>query len=509
MNPFVGEPNIQFNPPLGVQDPGEHGPYYVTGNEDDLIELPSENICRDYNYVLTRFEIAALKCLSEWLNSFESSAVLIGQRVRSRALVVVTDNGWQRGEQTEYTWCIRVCFNSQITMPVMTSGSVELHPYSMKFGHKILWPLPPLLAQKAYDSWCTDPTLMNSTLIKFYKPSPSVFRWQSILGAVQIDAVNKSTVCALHHINATPLCSEDRIFQPVNKLRKFIVPDSQNPRKSRFSSNLVASRLQFTATDNVGWNALCTDMTDLIFEMVAQECINTTGGYNSASFQTWMALRRICKESKRVVDDTTFKFMHEAQQLAVASLKPVLSDGGGQKLYSVERATRLRKHLVPRGLVPLAFFKELFRVSTLPRDQQDELSRSIFPYIRIRLEISIERPLPKALVKHSVIHAHMRQSSRLKAKTTVPESPRLFESVSLVLKCPTTTIVKPKQQKTEDLVDTWVQCSSCDEWRLLPDSESVSNLPNKWHCRMHPLGIYTCDTGSGRSTRRTTRQRLQ
>lgn len=32
--------------------------------------------------------------------------------------------------------------------------------------------------------------------------------------------------------------------------------------------------------------------------------------------------------------------------------------------------------------------------------------------------------------------------------------------------------------------DTWVQCDTCDKWRMLPD-ENAENLPEKWYCHMN------------------------
>ena len=29
-------------------------------------------------------------------------------------------------------------------------------------------------------------------------------------------------------------------------------------------------------------------------------------------------------------------------------------------------------------------------------------------------------------------------------------------------------------------VDNWIQCNSCESWRLLPDCISLSSLPEKW-----------------------------
>lgn len=532
MNPFVANANPQFNPPGGAQDPGEHGPYYILDAKDALVTLPIQNVCRDYNYVLAKFQVDELKRFSDagWLNSFEASAVLADKRIRSRALVVVTDNGWQLGEETKYTWCIRVCLECEIEQANEDGGGSnrEDSAYPKQFGNKILWPLPPKLSQKAFDAWKNDQTLMNSTLIKFYSPSPEPFHWTSIPGASPCKSIGKSMVGALHHLKPASSLSLDRIDAPSKSMRKFKIPQVDQPREPLFSSEVVASGLsqraqrlfsvlRFTAKKEVGWSTLCPDIIQYIFAGLAQECIYTPGGLDSNSFQMWTTLRLICKESKRVVDGMTFKFMHIASELAATSLLPVFQNSNG-RVYSIQNAIKLRDYLIPKGLLPSGLYRVLSDEAN-----KNTATTSVFPYIRFRLGISNNKPLPEPVQVppeqvemdtdvggvEDTVQQQRRCSSRLKAKKMKVEETmeeHLFDSISLKMKIETPS----KQPKEEEGVDTWVECSGCSEWRLLPPSKSNYDLPTKWFCFMHPFGLYACNTirqGSRRGTRKT-RQRV-
>jgi len=535
MNLVDDNANPQFNPPGGAQDPGEHGPYYIIDPMDALVSLPNQNVCRDYNYVLAKFQVDTLRRFSDsgWLNSFEASAVLADKRVRSRALVVVTNNGWQRGEETKYTWCIRICFECELE-PGQQDNVPEDASYPKQFGNKTLWPLPPQLSKKAFDAWKNDQTLMNSTLIKFYRPSTEPFYWKSIPGAFTSKVVGKSMMCALHHLKPTSTLSLDRINTPSTSTRQFKIPTVDQPREPLFSSEVVStglaqraqklfSVLRFTAKQDVGWITLCPDIVEYIFAALAQECINTPGGLDSNSFQMWLTLRLICKESKRVVDGVTFKFMHTAMELAKTSFLPVFQNSNG-RVYSVQHAIKLRDYLIPKGLLPSEFYRVLFHEAN-----RDVLTTAVFPYIRFRLGISNNKPLPKPVeIPPQPIQVQQRRcSSRLKAKNEDVEEDvekQTFDFISLKMQ-----IGEPKQPQADKQeqcsqeMDTWVQCSGCLEWRLLPppssklvqdglyDSLSHYDLPDKWYCSMHPLGLYACNTvhrSIGRSTRNT-RQRVQ
>jgi len=43
--------------------------------------------------------------------------------------------------------------------------------------------------------------------------------------------------------------------------------------------------------------------------------------------------------------------------------------------------------------------------------------------------------------------------------------------------------------------NTWVQCDTCDKWRMLPPEADVANLPDKWYCHLniHDPDRSTCD----------------
>ena len=377
MNPFEDDVLL---PPGGFQEIGEYGPYYVLDHEHNLVEIPAENVCRDYNFVIASFELGDLKNLSHdgWLNSFESSAIFKRKNIRSRAVVVVTTNGWQRGEPTEYTWCVRINFKSG-------HNETDTPYYKCKFGNKILWPIPYTFSLKAYQQWESEGTISTGNLMKLYKPSACIFNPLGIFGSRIVNAVDFSTVCAIHHIKPSKLRSADRVQEPVVALPTFQEPisDRDIPIQKRFASNIVSTELssrahrlfssiRFTARDDVGWNALCPDMMDMIFGILAQECIDSKGGVENASFQQWMTLRLICKDSKESVERRTLNFMRKTYSIAMDSINAhgIVCVRSTTPLYSVHNAIRLREELVPRGLTTAGIASIVSIVMSVPSPPQ-------------------------------------------------------------------------------------------------------------------------------------------
>lgn len=539
MNPF--EEDVLL-PPGGFQEIGEYGPYYMLDHEHNLIEIPAENVCRDYNFVIASFELGDMKQLSYdgWLNSFESSAIFKRKNIRSRAVVVITSNGWQRGEPTEYTWCIRINFKSG-------HNETDTPYYKCKFGNKLLWPIPYSYSLKAYQQWQSEGTISTGNLMKIYKPSAYEFNPLGIFGSRTVDAVDFSTVCAIHHIKPSKLMLSDRVDEPRVALPTFKEPslDYRRPVQPLFFSTIVSTELasrahrlfstiSFTARDDVAWNILCPDMIDMIFGIIAQECIDSTGEVQSTSFQQWMKLRLICKDSKKSVEQRTMNFMKKTYLIAIDSIsaRALACTCNTTPLYSVQSAIRLREQLVPRGLTCISFFTQIWSCNKM-RKQHDYLWHSIFPYIRLRLGISPSKPLPRRRPKPppanqaATQEPERRISTRLQSKSQEPGEPHgsdqqqehvPFKRIRVAMKLDGSGSSNshvglagqplfPIQEEAAGGFDTWVQCEQCSEWRILPHNFPSDNLPEVWDCSMHPLETYAC-VASNRSLQRRTRRKV-
>lgn len=561
-NPFAA-PAAPPGPPGGVQDVGEFGPYYIYEN-DKLVEIPDINIVRDYDYAYKVTEQDFRRLIADgWCNAFESSAFLHERALKSRAIVVLSDNGWMTGDKTNYTWCVRIDVTVEAVEGV-SMGNVETETESgdakelLHYGRHVLWPIAPHRASNARERWKYDETLCNSRLVLVYVPSDKPFDYKAISKHTVMEGAMPSTLRLVMAVVPLEEKRKSHVTKSTNPLRQFEWPDkdwmSEQPLDPRFTSTVVSvglakracSVMSFTAHANVGWNALNEDLQEHIWENMASECIDTYGECESRSLRTWCSLRRVCGQSKRVVDRLTTRFMHRAVDLANAVANMQLVD-----------AIRLRDLLVPRGINPHALKLEINH--SVACNAASSLWQSVHAYMRIRSgKLPTEKapapvsrrntpskPAAMALPEPKAARSSLRLGIKRSAQETSPsaavalsasssslpsmyavvqygEKPVEYTHIRFKLRIPENPSKKPKQLSIKASgkakmkrvppeapsppnpaakiqLSSWVCCSdsACGKWRRLQtvpglgDYLSVQDLPKRWVCDMHPSGI-TC-----------------
>lgn len=530
---------------------GEHGPYYIMDAEMGLCEIPDYSVCRDKNYSLIAVCHSDIVNLAAggWNASFESSALLHQDvALRSRAIVVLTNNGWMRGEATIYFWCIR--FNFKTTNPNssrLATPNEDDGKFPVKFGHRVLWPIPPQVARDTYDElkryWSQHSSFGPTTsLIDCYKPHPNPFSILLLDNFLPVQECDLSTIRLLQLLKPSPTYSYDLRFEPEQAMNAFYQPaDAERRHVSLFASKRVAKELfkrnamifpellQFTASEERGFQLLPLDISGLIFERIAEECINTPGAEQSASFQSWLTLRRICKESKNVVEVATFRFMRSACRLLETSLTSL----------SVADAIAVRNELAHRAIVPHMLYAELMHSRTKKKNEQ-LMYTTIWPYARLRTNIPITRKIPEKAqlpasppsLAPSPPVVPIRSSKRLElkreereAKCSRVDAPfsriRVLMRVAsagegfvspLMLPCqapqpvpagvllPASPLHDQRSSRisSQPPTERRVRCSRCGKTRALPplpdglhDSLSSQDLPDRWVCAMS--GVYVCE----------------
>ena len=517
-------------------DPHDENKYYILDSITGVVvQLRPENVCRDYQYVRASLDIEEIHELMDagWLNSFELSAVLGKHKVRSRALVVITDCGFRYGRKTNFHWCMRLNFRSDQVMPNWQ------HSYPNKFGSCFLWLLPPLHANRIFDQWKLDPTLANSGLIRVYEPSLETFDWKTFPDINLVSCVDSFANATIQHLNAASFSSELRRSTPQRLVPCLSIPDSrdmpiQPPFQSEIVSHKLCSRAQrlFPVVKKltwIGWNVLCTDLTEFIFGLLARESIDMPGRQGSPSFELWKTLRLVCKDSKRIVETHTFDLMRSAYDAMNLSMTPICFSQTSNRspLFCVKRAAAVQSILVPRGILPVEFYAQISHHKIMQHNES-EMYTCIFPYLRLRLRIpnSIPPPqpipcsMPKAVRSSSRLQRKRKEEEREGTKSGEEQSDLQvhYGRISIRMRDEDQNETPEHVDSNAAVMDTWVQCDHCDEWRMLPpvnshlvkdglyDSLSMSNLPDYWTCSMHPLGLYSC-TGSTRKRGRRTRQK--
>lgn len=380
-------------PPGGVQDVGEFGPYYVY-QHGELVELPSMNIVRDYDYAYKVDEADLSRMRDDgWCGAFESSAVLLTKPLKSRSIIVITNNGWMRGEPTKHTWCIRIDVAStwrEGMAPLPPEPPVhpidESHPeVALHSGRHVLWPIAPERAINARGRWQEDPTLRNSRLVEVYVPSDSPFHYSCIPEAIKVSTAEPSTMRLAEFLEPCNHPSKAMNKVPTVPVIHFALPQNEARDFGLWSSNIVASGLQsrarkcfrelhFTAHDGpIGWNVLNEDEQCHIWDMLAQEALSTPGGVDSASFQMWCTLRGVCRQSRTVLTASTKAFMKEA----------VLLQLNAQQTLSLGDAKLVARLLIPRGMSSIALRGEI-AYQTATFDVSALMSNSTHVYMRLR-----------------------------------------------------------------------------------------------------------------------------
>ena len=533
-----------FQPPGGPQDVGEFGPYYIMVG-DKLYAIPDENICRDYNFGFTMsdHEMRDLATLG-WCNSMESGALLESRSLKSKAVIVLTDNAWKRGEKPKFYWCVRAMFKPSNPSSSLHTTDDSMDNYDdfenedmihkQKYGFRVLWPISPTSALNAFKKWTETGQKDGSRLLTIWEPSASQFDIKHILEAYQVSQAGTSTIRLIQSVIPSKKELGTRLDSPIREMKIFQPASEANSRVScgRFTSNVVASGLQrrahacfaqitqFTASNHTGWNSLCEDTRYYIWDMLAEECISTEGNKHSPSFQMWLTLRLVCKESKDAVETQTSKLMENAFYLMQQSLKS----------KSVADAICVRNLLVPKGLVPQSLLNEIAFARHGKKKRKHEASldmsilwKTIWPFVRLRTNIPIarktpKRPPPKPPVIANAAPQPIRASFRLKLKRDVnadddeADGSQKYKRITIymrtedpkpapIMRAPVT----PTFPDTSPLLDTWIQCTQCAEWRMLPpsnsklvrdglfDSLSILDMPEDWTCAMHPLGLYRCE----------------
>lgn len=533
--PFAAQPPPPAPAPPGggVQDAGEFAPYYIySGNT--LVELPAINVVRDYDYAYS-LEETELRLLMKagWCAAFEAGAILHTRPLKSRAVVVLSDNGWMRGESTRYTWCVRfdVKANWRVGMPPPRDTAPpagEDDPEEDRHsGRHILWPIPPERAEATRSRWSDDETLKHSRLVEVYLPSYEPFDPCQIENHQVVRSADPSTLRMLSLVAPAP--------EPAKHMRKKPMPiltfydeEPASREAAMWSSAIVSTGLQararrvmsFTAkTQTPGFAMLGDDVEWLIWSRLVDECIDTVGDEKSASLKMWCTLRKICKASKKCVEDATTRFMCDAYARVA---KYTMTRG-------VEDAIEASRLLVPRGISFIAVSGEMAFANYMGTN----LSNSIYPYMRIRSEMTPDcapppPPKPPRAPRAAANIAAMaprrnivikpcgpaaaialplpkpeRSSLRLGLKRSSVEDYHFptdvgpcFTGVTLKMQ----VAAEPEPMVVEAKLEacSWVQCGVCDKWRRLAfggglgDSLSVHDLPKFWACDMHPSGI-TCD----------------
>lgn len=548
-NPFAAPagPAPEGMPPDGVQEPGEFGPYYIYQG-DTLVELPAVNIVRDYDYAYKVTEVDFQDFIGQsWTNGFESSAILCNRPLKSRSVVVLSNNGWMTGDKTVYTWCIRIDVKVE-NVDGVSMGRVpddtETGEVSelLRYGRHILWPVPPVRANNARERWANDEALRESRLVQTYVPSSQPFAYTNIPNYEIVQSALPTTLRLVQSVKPLHQNPMEQAMKPAEELAYFCLDEHTTEETQlvpRYASSVSSSGLaprtsqcmRFTAKDDVGWRALPDDLQEHIWEMLSNVAINTKGRLGSDSLTLWLRLRRVCRQSKNVVDRLTRAFMKEATN--------AMLETRNFQLYS---ALRVRNLLVPRGINPHKLQLEINYKEA--KFVADAVWSSVHSYMRIRTGKAPTEPAPTPVSRRSpqfkqadMCHPFAltfgpaamalpvpkpeRSSMRLGIRRSKQPSPSLAGSssdspmvdanaqgetpswsrISFKLGVPPKD-ESPKLEKTEKAEKTeivsWVQCEACDKWRRLPccpalnDYLSVQYLPKHWFCDFHPSGV-TCD----------------
>jgi len=403
---------------------------------------------------------------------------------------------------------------------------------SLHYGRHVLWPIPPNRASNALERWKGDHTLRHSRLVEIYKPSRIPFFYKNIAGyTLQTEFVIPSTLKVIQTLFPRKIPLMNQLLQCDARMPEFHQPESsafgENP--VRFTSNVVTDskglipssrfvqHLTFTASEDVGWNALDKDTQLYVWELIVDECLATSGGACTSSFCTWLSLRAVCLQSHGVLKDRTSKLM----TLAMKSIETAI------KSSNVCDSICVRDLIVSRGL----------NVHHLRLESINNVSNQNLIYVYMRLRTGIhpnQQPPPPRLAKMSILP--VRSSMRLGARRSMlnvklnptksatfvdhnharqlqnPEKGS-FSKISVKL-CITnnshsactkrgrttdtsahnsnvSSESKRKRKSVQQLVN-WVACVACSKWRRLPSCAMVGDIPELWYCTMHPSGCVTC-----------------
>ena len=540
-NPFEDAADVPLNAPGGVQDAGEFAPYYIY-QEGSVVEIPAINIVRDYDYAYKVEESKWNELQSEgWCNCFESSALLRERPLKSRAIVVVSNNGWMRGDPTVYTWCVRIDIKSQWRhgMVAKNDPGVEDDYAEMMLhsGRHILWPVAPERADDARKVWSNDATLRHSRLVELYVPSTQPFCTSIIPDCQKMPVVES---CTLRMLQALRPCKHP--FKTCNMLPSqpptwYEPGRPMDPMLGLWTSTVTSASMSRRAkgcfehttmtadNENAGWNALHDDLKMYIWEMLAKECIDCAFAKPKSpqpSLCTWLALRAICRQSKTVVEQMTINFMQAASNAMRAS----------NASHTIEDAMRVNELLVPRGVSPFRLQGELTYRRCLSETGVFSADATVRSYMRIRADIAPEfNPSPPPhrhhqarvpLRKHATATAHLhedapkRSSLRIRFKLSelsmgdaspndgecmdfqrisikldlVPEAAETAGKQSKALE----SLPAPPEDSKESVI--WAQCAACDKWRRLDGDRgyrSILDVPKFFFCDMHPSKCVTCD----------------
>ena len=378
-------------PPGGAQDIGEFGPYYIYQGQQ-LVEIPALNIVRDYDYAYKVTEEDLKDMISAgWCNSFESSALLATRPLKSRSIVVISDNGWMSGVKTVYTWCIRVDVKVD-AVEGMRMGNLMLETESqdaeelLHYGRHVLWPVASDRAANARERWKLDETLKNSRLVEVYVPSDKPF---SYTGIADYEFTNHTMPSTLRLLQAVvpKKHQKSHTFASNTPLPHFAWPVKEQPRHPIFASKIVSTGvahraarcMSFTASNTTtGWLALNLDLQEYIWKLLVDQCLLTSGGCESNSLSTWMTLRSVCRQSSGLVSRRTSKFMKTAVGLMLAARSMRVAD-----------SIPVRDFLVPRGINPQLLRLEIIYKEPPSESEEDApyhvLWNDVYAYMRIRV----------------------------------------------------------------------------------------------------------------------------
>lgn len=420
----------------GVQEIGEFGPYYIYQG-DTVVELPAVNVVRDYDYAYKCTEQDLRSLIDDgWCNAFESSAILHQRPLKSRSIVVLSNNGWMSGAPTEYHWCIRVdvvveqvdgCPAGRFPEETVSQDPKEL----LHFGRHVLWPIAPQRAINARDHWKSDETLRNSRLVEVYVPSAKAFDYSKVEHHTICEHVEVSTLRLLQNFKSVPEQRLTHVTVPSTRLATFdLAEPTDEARNTLFASKIVSSgmraraarcmsELRFTASDATGWNALEEDTQLYIWEMLANQALNTHGGCESPSLAMWLSLRRICKQSKATVERLTKMLMKSSCNQWLRT----------RESRAIADAIALRDILVPRGINAHALRLEIYHKES--RFVVDAVYSSVIPYMRLRsgkvptetvvFELSVcESPKPIEHIEEPAAASSSRTFQRRPAQMSVP-----------------------------------------------------------------------------------------
>lgn len=445
--PVAPAPPDQPGAPQGGQEIGEHGPYYIYGTEG-LLKVPPLNIVRDYDYAYKVSEHTFKELVDQsWCNAFEASAILSTRALKSRSVVVVSNNGWMEDKPTVYTWFIRIQHHIDaidgVNMGEIAEGT-ESGEDVLNIGRSILWPICPERATNAREHWQLNEELRQSRLVLDFIPSEKPFDFRSIPNAEIVTKVpHVSTMRFIQSILPVENPGVDHNQDSTKPLTRFVAAKdglsfypSAGPRFVREggdgyrTTSITASTTEASGRGRkycklvqhapprngallpgefgTDFTSLCPDLQNHIWGILATEATSTPGSFflgndgneqTDPSLEMWLCLRAVCRQSRKVVEDCTVHLM-KAAQLALSNARSSM----------VADCLVVSSTFVPRGIQPHKMQLEL------DHNCPEQIGDQVLSYIRVRSGKAPTDKVPRPPERATVAAA----PAAAKAKMSVP-----------------------------------------------------------------------------------------